>query len=149
MMHNHCEPQIRVLDLREYPLVATIDRHGRPQVTSTSPCPAVQAQMLRDLADRVEQAGHACCRPQHPADSAPLAAHPPVVEASAPVWRDHNGDPWDLALTWVDSGGSEWWWAGLYDQASGVPLMQSNDALGTCPLDQVHMMWGPMRGERR
>lgn len=138
------EPKIRMLDLNEYPLVATVDRQGRPEVWSTSPCPAVRARMLRDLADRVEQSGHACCT-AHPADS--LAASPPV-EDEDPLWTDRSGRVWDLGLMWLDAGGVGWWWVGTWDSCSGAPLMMSHHADASRPLDIVDMTWGPMRPRR-
>lgn len=147
-MTHHCEPQIRVLDLAEYPLVATVDRQGRPEVSSTSPCPAVQARMLRDLADRVEQSGHACCTTPEPAPApgpadAELFAAYADLPAAGPVWRGPY-QAYDLGVGWLDRVGTEWSWAGTFDQ-SGTPVMRANGGQAAPQtLDVVDALYGPL-----
>lgn len=147
-MTHHCEPQIRVLDLAEYPLVATVDRQGRPEVSSSSPCPAVQARMLRDLADRVEQSGHACCTAPEPAAApAPEAygaewfaayADPPT----APVWHGPH-QAFDLGVGWLDTVGTVWSWAGAFNRA-GIPVMHTGVGQAPQTLDVVDALYGPL-----
>ncbi|AQW55250.1 phiSA1p31-related protein [Streptomyces violaceusniger] len=153
--NSSSEPQIRVLDLAEYPLVVSVDRQGRPEISSTSPCPAVQARMLRDLAAMIESTSHSCCG----ALPAPLVdAYAPLLEQSAPrlpvddappaaMWTDGAGAVWNLDVAWRDRSGTDWRWTGIYDRV-GVPMMQSDRSGCTYPLDTLAVFAGPLSPSR-
>lgn len=141
--------RIRVIDCDEYRLIVTLGRDGKLRVSHTGMCATVAADLMRHIADRLED-DHPPrkCDPSDETDTepdqpmAPAPGYGSVLDPEARLWLDGAGHTWDLSLTWEDAAGEQWRWTGRRD-GLGVPTMRPLLGGETQPLDTLRVVGGP------
>jgi hypothetical protein len=129
-------------------IVVVVQRDGSHIVDVDGVCTNLAAELLHGIAHRlVAEHGPGPCTPE-PARPHPTGGDPAQggrLDHERKVWRDHNGDAWDLTLTWADAHGHTWRWNGVVDAASGAPILRCDQWTGAHPLDVLRAARGPIR----
>lgn len=151
-MSNTEEPAIRLLDLNAHRLVITLSAGGRMDTFLRRMCPSAAADLLRGIADQLDEQHPAFpChwdeRRDEPAPAVepdePTVAREGSLDDERRVWTDGTGHRWDLSVPWDDVTGTRWQWTGRVDR-KGAPLMRSADGVETEPLDVIRAITGPI-----